>query len=275
MLAKRYKRSKQIYPCYIQPKLNGFRGLWLGDRLQSRSYGRSEELCWQRQTLPNLFEELEKFPSHLFDGELYYHGWSLQRIASVSRPTSSVAHSLHSSLQYHIFDLISDEPYVRRLEKLQLLKDSGKIRPPLFLVDTYFCHDEAFGDKCYTQWKREGLEGAIYRDMNAHYGFEWNCPNQENRWNCLLKRKQRQDMECICIGVEESDKFLAIKEPHIKSLLLRTEKGIEFNCGGGLSHDEKVRFLTEVPENCVVRITYDSLSDAGVPLQPSIDCVYV
>ena len=275
MLAKRYKRTKMDYPCYVQPKLNGVRACWLGDRLQSRSYGRDESLLWDERVLPHIFEALKQFPSCFFDGELYLHGWSLQKINSCARVTSTTPHKEHLSLQFHIFDLISDEPYYRRLEKLQALNEKPGFNSPLFLVETIFCHDENFGDLCYRNWKANNFEGSIYRNMNAHYGFEHDCPNQENRWSHLVKRKERLDMEVECIGVVESEKFVAIKEPHVKSLILRTDRGIVFNAGGGLSHDERIRFLESPPEGCLVRISYDSLSETHTPLQPSIEVVYV
>lgn len=273
MLAKRYKSHIINFPCYTQPKLNGVRACWLGSKLQSRSYGREEGLLWDERVLPHLFKALKEFPTCCFDGELYFHGWPLQRINSRARVTSVKPHEESHLLQYHIFDLISDEPYYHRLEKLQQL--AKKWKPPLYLVETVFCHDEAFGDLCYRGWKEGDFEGSIYRDLNAHYGFEHNCPNQENRWSYLLKRKERQDMEVECIGVEESSAFLAIKVPHIKSLVLKTEKGVVFNAGGGLSHDERIHFLTHPPIGCVVKISYDSLSEANKPLQPSVEVTYV
>jgi hypothetical protein len=273
MLAKSYKKTRVPYPCYVQPKLNGVRACWLGDKLQSRSYGREEGLLWNREVIPHIFVALEQLPVSFLDGEIYLHDWSLQKLNSCARVTSSTPHVEGYKLQYHIFDIISDEPFYTRWEKMQEFQE--KLKPPLFVVETVFCHSEAFGDLCYRNWKASGYEGSIYRDLNAHYGFEHNCPNQENRWSCLLKRKVRLDMECECVGVEESDRFIAIKEPHIKSLQLRTKKGVVFSTGGGLSHEERVRFLKDPPIGCIVKISYDSLSDALVPLQPSIEVTYV
>jgi ATP-dependent DNA ligase len=273
MLAKRYKKGIINYPCYVQPKLNGVRALWLGDKLQSRSYGREESLIWDSAVLPHIHEALAQFPKCYFDGELYVHGWSLQKVNSCARVTSHTPHKNSHLLNFNIFDLISDEPFFNRWEKLEALAE--KLKPPLFLVDTTFCHIESFGDMCYRNWKADGFEGMIYRDLNAHYGFEHNCPNQENRWSCLIKRKERSDMECECIGVEMSEKFTAIKVPHIKSLQLRTDKGIVFNGGGGLSHEEKIRFVDHPPLGCLVRISFDSLSEDFKPLQPSIEVIYV
>ena len=273
MLAKLFKKRHIDYPCYIQPKLDGVRALWLGDRLQSRSYGRDEEIVWNEEVLPHIFKSLRGLPNCWLDGELYHHGWSRQKINSVARVKSNKPHHQHQLLYYHVFDLISDEPFSRRQEKLQDL--AKEIKNPLFLVDTVFCHSEHFGDMCYRNWKKDGYEGAIYRDMHAHYGFLHDCPNMENRWTRILKRKDRLDIECECIGIKESEKFDAIQEPHIASLELRTAKGVIFYAGSGLSRDEKIRFMENPPLGCIVHISYDSLSEAYVPIQPSVEVVYV
>lgn len=273
MLAKTYKKNRIIYPCMVQPKLNGVRALWLGNKLQSRSYGLEEGLVWCEDTLPEIHEALKPFENYYFDGELYVHGWSLQKVNSCARIKSVKPHRNSFKLQYHIFDLISDEPFFDRSEKLLALKD--KLSHPLYLVETVFCHSENFGDLCYRRWKSEGFEGMMYRDLNAHYGFEHNCPRQDNRWSCLVKRKESLDMECECLGVVESDAFVNIKEPHIASLQLRTEEGVVFNASSGLTNYEKIEFYRNPPIGCLVRISYDSLSDGKRPLQPTVDVVYV
>ena len=215
MLAKRYKKGKQQYPCFVQPKLNGIRGLYLGDGvMQSRSYGREEEIIWKPEVISHILEKLSGI-KHCLDGELYCHGMSLQQINSRIGVKRNKAHKEKEQIGYHVFDVITNKPMHERVD--MLLELSTTISAPIYFVETVYCHSDGFSDQCYNMFKKLGYEGLIYRDLNAPYGREFNCTNQENRWNCLLKRKDRQDLECEIVGVNESKEFVAIQEPHIAS----------------------------------------------------------
>jgi hypothetical protein len=272
MLCKPYKRNKMPMPCYIQPKLNGHRAVWLGDNtLQSRSYGKADVRHWNPDILPNIFDALNSLdPSLRLDGELYVHGKSLQQIASIVSVTRVSPHPSHHIIGYHIFDIISSEPFETRQARLTSLN----LQPPLFAVDTIYCHSEQFGDKCHRLFLEAKYEGSIYRDLNARYGMEHNCPNQENRWNCILKRKDWLDCECTCIGTETSDAHSAIREPHIASLVLSTPWNTTVKASGGLSHAQRIHYYSHPPLGAQVRLRYETLSDSYIPLKPQIECVY-
>lgn len=272
MLAKPYQAKKQDFPCFIQPKLNGIRGCFIGpDRMQSRSYGREEGLLWDPSVIPHILSILNDLP-YFFDGEFYRHGTSLQTINSIIGVKRATPHPQYETIGFHLFDVISPKPQHIRFEILDEL--SSVLIPPIFRVETYYCHSEQFGDHCYNLFKRNHYEGAIYRDYNAPYGFIENCSNQENRWTTLRKRKDRLDGEYEIIDVNPSNQFIDIQEPHIASLQLLLPSGLTFSGGGGLSNDQKIRYYHNPPINKIARITFDSLSDAGIPLQPSTVLVY-
>lgn len=273
MLAKVYKPKLVTYPCYVQPKLNGVRALWLGDRLQSRSHGKVDASHWDPNVLPHIFESLNKLPNYAFDGELYCHGLRLQEINSRVRVTSKKPHKEAERISYNIFDLIVPEKGFE--ERHEILKDiESKLGAHLNLVETVYCHSKNFSDLCYHQWKGSGYEGMMYRTRTASYGFEHNCGNQENRWNCLLKRKERMDEDFICIGIEVSDGDKVIPQAHCASLQLQTEKGAVFNAGSGLTVSERIMFYDNPPVGNKVRVNFESYSAAGIPTQPSVELVY-
>lgn len=270
MLAKKYNNRRVSYPCFIQPKLNGIRGLYLGgDHFQSRSYGLEEERLWRPEIVRDYLAALKKHP-YCFDGEFYCHGMSLQQINSRISVNRTTRHAESDKIVYCIFDIISDQPQHRRLEILETLEFKG----PVMVIPHYYCVSSTFAEQAYRAFKGDQYEGMIYRDYSAPYGREYNCPNKENRWQCLLKRKEWQDMECVCVGVNISDSHVAIQQPHIGSLQLQTPAGVTFNASG-MSNSERIEYYHNPPVGQQVKIKYEMLSDSGKPLKPQVELVYL
>jgi ATP-dependent DNA ligase len=81
MLAKEIDKKKIIYPCLVQPKLDGVRCLayWENDKIKLLSRGGKE---W---TVPNHINfQLESLlpKDCMFDGELYVHGKNFDTITT-------------------------------------------------------------------------------------------------------------------------------------------------------------------------------------------------
>jgi ATP-dependent DNA ligase len=271
MLAKKFTARKINYPCFVQPKLNGIRGLYLGgDTFQSRSYGLEIEKQWHPDVVAPFVNRLRS-TRFFFDGEFYAHGMSLQQINSRIGVNRNSPHPDASAISYNIFDIISDEPQHIRIEQLEALESVLKL--PVAIVPTYYCVSAAFAEQAYKRFRDDGYEGMIYREFSSPYGRDYNCPNQENRWNCLLKRKEWQDFDCEIIGINESTEFIAIQQPHVSTLTLRSPTGATFN-SAGLNHNQKVEYLQNPPIGKIAKIKYEVLSDGGVPLKPTIELVY-
>ena len=78
-----YEPHRVTYPCYVQPKLNGIRALYQNGNFQSR-----DQLPFPPGLLNHLSSPLQSAfdPSVILDGELYVHGWPLQRINAAVTP---------------------------------------------------------------------------------------------------------------------------------------------------------------------------------------------
>lgn len=271
MLAKKHSKGKMTFPCFVQPKLNGIRGLYIKPGvMQSRSYGQEEELIWNPDVIQHILAPLSNVNLPL-DGEFYVHGWLLQEINSAIGVKRASPTAKTPLVGYHIFDIIAPIPMSERVALLAELRD--KLTKPLYVVETIYCHSEEFGDQCYNHFRAQKYEGMMYRDHSSIYGRDFNCSNQENRWSCLLKRKERQDLEAECIGTIPSDADISITEPHIAALQLRWQ-GKVFSGGGGLTNEQKIRYFYDPPIGKIVHITYESLSRDNIPLQPSTELVY-
>jgi len=182
MLAKPFKDIKKpktkwgrgiIYPCDVQPKLDGVRCMayWDGDRVYLGTRAGKE---WT--VLDHIREELEMYlPKEMvLDGELYIHGVLFEDLSSWTKKKYPET----AKLEYHIFDMPLDaqginHPWSQR--RLNLIKffDTYKSQIRMLrLVDTYLNVKDMdavleLEDKCAF----DGYEGCMVRNKNAKYIF--------------------------------------------------------------------------------------------------------
>jgi len=106
--------------------------------------------------------------------------------------------------------------------------------------------------------------------------------DKDNRCWHLLKRKDWQDDEFECVGVIEGEGKLT---GTLGALLCECsrrathEPGIsrhsvpQFHVGSGLSDSERQHYWFNPPIGRLVKVKYLCLSDAGIPLNPTILCI--
>jgi len=277
MLAFKYQDKKRhlSFPCHVQPKLNGIRMLYNAGIMQSRSHGLDEEKQWPETRLTHLRSELANIPADIIlDGELYVHGWSLQKINSAASINRLEDNEATSQLQYHIFDCINLKepmaPFAERTSFLKWLMQSehwqGMIKA-VQMVATYEAPTLYIADTMFASFRQEGYEGAMFRQSNAPYGFVEQCKNKENRWPVLLKRKQWLDDDFDIVGFNIT---IGTKGEKGFQLHCETERGALFAVGSGLSDLEVLQYEQNPPIGKIVKVKYEMLSDAGVPLKPSV-----
>jgi DNA ligase-1 len=273
MLAFKYADKKRhlSYPCHIQPKLNGVRMLYQNGSLQSRSHGQDTELLWASHRLARIRSALAHVhPGIVLDGELYRHGWSLQKInaaAAINRLEDTPDTDL---LEYHVFDCyIPLYPHTPFAERLDYLRDIYLTGSNYCSVPTINVLAEEQAEPYYAKWRADGYEGMMYRQSNSPYGLAEACSNKENRWTFLLKRKDWLDDEFECVGFEMG---LGKYSDAVGALVFRLPSGRTFSAGSGLSDAERYAYINNPPVEQLFRIRYEMLSDEGIPLKPTIEC---
>jgi ATP-dependent DNA ligase len=271
MLAHKYRPDKVTFPCFVQPKLNGVRGIYVpGRHFQSR-YGE----IWHPSVTANMFMSLTGLQFYC-DGEFYKHGMSLQQINSRVSVIRNAPHPEGDQVKFYIFDVIVDAPFHRRNLVLRELSKRFEIHPHIGVVKTMEVSSALEADYFYNQWKNvEGFEGMMYRDANAPYGFAARCGNKENRWNCLLKRKEMMDLDAIIVGLNQLVNKDGVLQPKLGSFQLKAPNGALFSAGSGLTDTQRVAYWN-VGDDMLgmrVRVHFEMLSDNGTPLKPIIECV--
>ncbi len=280
-LAKGPKKGKIIFPCDMQPKLNGI--CCLSRKLFGLPYHKKysyEYMEWKGLTQPadsdfktlmayhsrggKLFETLEHLTPYLDDilnidemchGELYVHGWSLQKIGSYTKDLKEDAHQL----QYWVYDYAKVGPTweTRWTELSHKISDNPSC--PVKVVPTIRVNNYDEVKRVHDKWVQDGFEGGMLRNLNGIYMFEYNSKDLE-------KVKEFQDAEFIIVGGKEgvgNDEGCVI-------FRCETKDGKEFDVRprGTVSQrkEDFNRLESLIGKKMTVR--YAELSEDGIPQQP-------
>lgn len=274
MLAHKFNdhQHKIVYPVYIQPKLNGIRGIYNHGVFQSR-----DEHLWKPDVLSHIVHELLACtnPDQILDGELYVHGWSLQKINGAVAVTRNAPDKLTPIVEYHIFDIlhVNDmlRPFAERAQDLFDLQQRitlHKLKKVHVVPTTRMSLQSS--EFAYNNYRKLGYEGIMYRDGSKPYGHEQLCGNKDNRWTYLLKRKAWVDDEFTIL-----DFNLTTGEKGNRGFQLtcKTKEGRTFNVGSGLAHEEMEACEASPPIGKLARVRYEMLSDDLIPLKPTLEAI--
>ncbi|MCK5018363.1 MAG: ATP-dependent DNA ligase [Candidatus Peribacteraceae bacterium] len=256
MLAHPFKKRKHniMYPALVQMKLNGVRCVAekLGDmeiRLTSRK-GQDYSVILAH-IIPHLNPIMQI--GDKWDGEMYKHGWSLQKISSRCRKLRPDT----PELEYHVFDVISDNPCDLRMTYIETMIPDND--PIIKLVKCYSINKEEEVYKYHDGFVREGHEGVMIRNLNGEYV-------ENHRSIHLQKYKEFIDDEFEITGYKEGDgveKGCIVYE-------CKTPEGIPFNVRPRGSHDSR-KELYLVGDSLIgkdLTVRYQEKSDDGVPIFP-------
>lgn len=175
----------------VQPKLDGHRCLYKDGVLYSR----------QGKVLENLehvhmaIRESGLADYHL-DGELYIHGKSLQDLSSYIKKWRMET----LELEYHIYDIISPEPYFERVKPLIPLH-RGECDSVLQPVNTIVVTDMATVMGFHESYRAIGYEGTMLRHGTTGYRTGKRCAS-------LIKIKEFHDAEFKVLAVEEGKPYI-------------------------------------------------------------------
>lgn len=274
MLAHRFADHKNKLPekFYIQPKLNGVRAIYCNSIFQSR-----DEILWHSSVLAHLTTQLSHLvaPHIILDGELYKHGWSLQRINGAVSVNRLSPHANTKEIEYHVFDLIDTSrpelPFSERAELLDALMGRTLLHdtPNVKVVSTSRC-GLLIAEAQYKMYKATGYEGLMYRHPDAAYGMSHKCGNKENRWACLLKRKDWMDDEFEIVDFKTTTGAKGFRGFQLTCI---TKDGAQFDVGSGLASGEVDEFEVNPPIGRQAKVRYEVLSDGGIPLKPTLEAV--
>ncbi len=290
LLAHIYEPHRVTYPCYVQPKLNGIRALYQAGRFQSR-----DQLPFPDGLLSHLAEPLKAAfdPSVILDGELYVHGWPLQRINAAVTPVRQHPTEDTLKVEYHVFDVVDFGKSFNLRFQLPLpwmgpfanpdVPDNKVIRK----VRTIHCGTAELANEFYAQFVSDGYEGMMYRLGDCPYtvpkqpvhivqgGVAPNVPrtrspflsDKSNRVWHLLKRKNWLDHEFLFQSLEITT---GEKGERGFQMWCLAQNGKPFKLASGLTDAQLDYYIQNPPVGQKIKSKYLCLSSEGVPLNATI-----
>ena len=196
MLAQDFNKHKKKvnYPCYIQPKLDGYRMIY-NTSSNSITTRQGKDFIIVKET-EILYRELCSLPSgYILDGELYVHKDEISfETLGVLRKTKglSTKDKLNlNKIEYHVYDIIDLTcNYKERKQLLEsLLNKSDSLFKMIKNVNTYEVNSENELKEYHSNFvNEEGYEGTMIRNINGIY-------KEKYRSYDLLKLKDFMDDE--------------------------------------------------------------------------------
>lgn len=219
MLAHEYQKCKKhvVFPCFMQPKLDGYRMIY------------SDEKCISRQGLSfdilhntHLYQELIQLPKDVvFDGELYVHNGIFEHLGILrKKKISDEDIKKLEGIEYHIYDVMNtDLDFSARWTSLCRILDGSKFSK-IRKVETVLLQDEDAILKNHEKFVNKGYEGSMVRNCQGKYECKY-------RSRDLLKYKDFKDEEFEIID------FSSEKDPDSDDLLIvwvcQTKDGTSFH----------------------------------------------
>ena len=261
---KTYDRLKVLYPCYIQPKLNGVGFRYTPDGYFMSRNGKYFHAPWKYFEANKLLEPYKGKCQHTLLGEFYKHGIPLESIAGAVGALNVTPENegILGSLQLYIYDIdIPGETQEKRLERLKTSCDflfSAPEGTVFKKVPTYKIYTESEGDELYTKFLQSGYEGAVYRPL---YG---------TTQDSLLKRKPYKDEEFVCIDIIEG---VGKRKGHVGSFIVTDGRNV-FKVGGGqVSYDTLRALFINPPIGKKLTCRYSEKTAKGIPRCAQLICV--
>lgn len=248
----RYVEGK--YPLLVQPKLNGIRAIWHDGVLRSRDGKRFSD-----KVLPHVYNLLRKnFADLTIDGELYVHGWPLQRINSAC----AVKRKDPNYDSEHICYCVYDYPFSsRRFEVHEYIMCDWSDA----VVSVY---GKMVADRnelmvAYHQVLLSGYEGLIIRLPGAY--------DPGKRSYTALKLKPHLSKKFAVTGILEGKGRL---RGTTGALVCKTTSGLVFTAGSGLSDGDRVQIWDASLKGKVIpagaTVKFECYSGDQIPLKPTI-----
>jgi len=257
MLAHKFRdhESKIIYPAYAQPKLDGIRCIAVVENGKCTLWTRTRKPI---TGVPHIIRALEEtFPNEsiILDGELYNHKYKNNFEEIVSFVRQETPKEGHEVVEYHVYDIVSEDNFGRRGFHLNNIKfvDYSIIKVETEVVDNT---EELM--LVFSKHRESGYEGTMIR--NAH------GPYEGKRSYNLQKLKEFDDAEFRIIGAKSGRGRMA----ECAIFLCITKDGNEFDCKMRGSLDRLKEILSN-PKKVIgkmLTVKYQGITNGNVPRFP-------
>jgi len=254
MLAHMYNPDKAIFPCYIQPKLDGVRCIITRQGAFSRTGKEFKNIEHIKAHLEINF--FDRFPDVVLDGELYNHDLKndFEKIISLVRktkPTKEHEREAMDLVQFHCYDVIDPNSTKRFGDTYEFRKGFLHWELPqsdcVKLISTTYAKDDKIARKKHKNNLKAGYEGSMYRSIDGYY-------KGTRSWD-LMKFKDFSDAEATIVGYEEGK---GKREGTLGKFIMQDDDGNQFGCppGKGYNYTDMAWMLVEIHKYMGQRATF-------------------
>lgn len=262
MLAKKYhdEKGKIVYPCVVQPKLDGSRTFAHvtkdGCKLISRQLKEYTGLDHITNELAPLHK---KYGDFILDGELFNPDLDFQTIMSLVRKTKNYTKE-STQIQLWVYDMVSEDTFHQRFINWSYITlNLTNVRQ----VATHIVKSEDEIFRFHKKFVHEGYEGTMIRNLGSEYKIN-------GRSSDLLKLKDFLDEEFKIVGFKSGKG----KFENIPTFELITSTGATFEAVPKGTEEQRASYLVNaesyIGKLATVRFFEYTTSDPPVPRFPVI-----
>ena len=213
----------------------------------------------ENEELLNLFND---YPDIILDGEIYVHGWPLQRISGTARLKTH--NDRCDLLEYWIYDIGDDKKsFSQRLDFLNMeLPDYFSENSKIKIVEHKLLKGYFEIKKYHDLWVSEGFEGLVARNPDKNYSFG----KRNSDW---IKFKEYKSDEFEITGISEG-----LRDEDMCFTLI-AKNGKTFKAKPVGDRELKAEYLKNYTNyiGMMGTVNYFSLSEDGVPMQPTFKSI--
>ena len=144
---------------------------------------------------PYIVQLLTENEGLILDGELYRHGWNLQKISGLAR--KETLEEDHKQLCYHCYDIVDESStFKQRVERLNKFKQNCPENSKLIIIEQRLISGLDSIMEMHNEAVANGYEGLVIKDPDKEY----KCGARDNR---ALKVKEFVDDEFKILGLVE------------------------------------------------------------------------
>lgn len=262
--SKKNKKNNIVFPCFVQPKLDGLRCMSFlsheGVVCQSRTGGIFETTAHIGLALEPI---LRKFPDIVLDGELYTDKIPFEELAGLikKKKLSDSDKERMKLVSYHVYDCYhTSHTDMNFTDRSQLIFDliSSSIQS-ITLVPTILIENEQEFKQKFSEFVSQGYEGIMLRNKKGAYQLNY-------RSHDLQKYKEFMEDEYEIVNFKEGDG----RDKGTVIWICKTNEGDEFNVRPRGTNEMRREWFNNGSfyVGKMLTVIYQELSDHRIPRFP-------
>jgi len=264
------KKNDIVFPCYVQPKLDGLRCICYLVPNGSNSTDEPKVVAQSRtgayfETVEHICAELRPIllqnPGLILDGELYTTELPFEELAGlIKRKKASDTNVNRQCIKYHIYDIVVDGiPYSERHDRVVQVMDGPTPNCHLEVVHTQLIHNANEFRQAFGEYVAAGYEGIMLRNAHGPY-------RQNYRSHDLQKYKEFVESEYPIVGFKEADG----RDKGTVVWVCATAEKREFSVRPRGTQEQRRQWFQNAPQHVgkLLTVIYQELSELNVPRFP-------